>query len=269
MKLSKLHFSSLAVLALAISVTSSAKAVLTYTSDDLFLGFHQTGNTTRDYVINLGQASIFRDATAPFALSTLGITTSAFAADMLFAFGANWRTSGDIFWGVVGTTQNDNTRPAPDNIIRLLYVSEPLGTTPIASPGQSGPANLVNTFKNIWINPTANGGVERTVPNSATEDPTLANSWTGSLANANGPFGSGNLSPLEDLLANPLDVFRVPQTGTGQPVTNEGRFSINFATDVITFTPVVVPEPSSVSLICIATLGSFGLRRLRRRMVGA
>jgi hypothetical protein len=244
-------FLALTTFALALP---SAQAALNYSPDDLFLGFRQTGNTTRDYVINIGQASAFRDASTPF---TLSLNLVAFNNEMTAAFGASWKTSGDISWGVVGTTQNTATGSDP---IRLLYISEPLGTTPTASSSQSGPANAIIAFKNNW----QTTGTETSISNSATEDPTQPSSWAGSISAAP-PFGSNSLSPIEDTLGNGLELFRIPQTTTGQPVTDEGRFNINLTTGAITFTPQAVPEPTTTALFCVALGSCAGLRRLRRR----
>ena len=55
----------------------------------------------------------------------------------------------------------------------------------------------------------------------------------------------------------------MPQTVTGQSVTNEGQFVINFAAADITFIPAV-PEPTSALLIGGGLVSALGFRRLRR-----
>lgn len=254
MKPSDYPLSALIALAGVIVAAPSANAVLTYTSDDLFIGFHQTGNSTKEYIINIGQASAFRDASTPFTLSLSG---TSFATDMQAAFGINWRTSGDIFWGVVGTTQNTAQGSDP---IRLIYASEPAGSTaPAASSSQSGPSGTIISFKNNW----QTNGIEGSLGNSASLDPSaLTTSWTNSVGNAAGPFGTSALTPLEALLSSNLDLFRIPQTTTGQPVTNEGFFSINPGANSVTFTPT--PEPSSAALAGLGLLVWIGRCRSRR-----
>lgn len=232
----------------------SMQAALTYASNDLFLGFRQSGNTTKEYAINIGQASVFRDATSSF---TLSLNVTSFAADMQSAFGLNWRTAGDVYWGVIGTTQNTAAGSDP---IRLLYASLPTASTaPAASSSQSGPANNIITFKNAW----QTAGVEGSVANSAIMDPGNANSWTNSVGNAAGPFGTGALTPLEALIGTQLDLFRMPQTTTLQPVTNEGTFSLNTTSNLITFAPPV-PEPSTTALAGVVLLVWIGRLRSRR-----
>ena len=259
MKPSKHQLSALIALASVVVAAPSAMAVLSYASDDLFIGFHQTGNTAKEYIINIGQASTYRDATTPI---TLSLNAVSFAADMQAAFGAGWRTSGDVFWGVAGTTQNTAQGSDP---IRLLYASEPTGgTAPAASSSQSGPSGAIISFKNNW----QTNGIAGSVSNSATLDPTISTppSWTNSVGNAAGPFGTGALNPLEALLATHLDLFRMPQTTTGQSVTNEGTFAINFGANTISFVPQV-PEPSSAVLAGFGLLVWIARSRYRRASV--
>jgi hypothetical protein len=247
MNLGTLKTTALATLVVAAFSAPSARAALTYTTDDLFLAFRQAGNNTTDYVVNIGQASIYRDATSSIPLNLTGLS-----ADLTTAFGSLTGLS----WGVVGTTQNDNSRPAPDNLIRLIYTSEPIGSSPTASNAQSGPSNNINTFKNFWLT-----GTEGTVVNSAFESASDANSWNTRVAAS---FGSpAVLNTIEDSLTNNIDLFRVPQTSSGQVVTNEGYFSFNAG--AVTFVPLVpAPEPSTAFFGC-AMVGAICL--LRRRTV--
>ena len=248
MTIQTLKYSALAAVA-ATLLTPAANAALTYSTDDLFLGFRQSGNTTTDYVINVGQASAFRDATSTFTLSLPGLAT-----DLSNTFGANWAST--VTWGVVGTTQNTATT-APDNLTRLLYSSEPVGTTPTASSSQSGPANSIIAMKNYWQSLTATQG---TVPNSAIGDPNNAGSWTARVSTS---FGSpGVLNTIESAVNSNLDLFRIPQTTSGQPATNEGFFSLNTGAGTVSFNVTPVPEPSTLLFGC-ALVGALGLNRRR------
>jgi hypothetical protein len=179
--------------------------------------------------------------------------------DMEGAFGASWRTSGDILWGFAGTTQN--TTVGIDGP-RLLYVSEPTGSAaPTAASSQSGPANSIIAFKNYFIeSPAPNDMFDGTVANSGIGNPTDDPSWT---SRASLGFNSTNLLPLEAPLGTGMDLYRLPQTNDQSLVTNEGLFTINLVTDTITFTPVVVPEPGTLALLGGAAI-SLGFSRRRR-----
>ena len=249
MTLSTLKTSALAALAVATLTAPSATAALTYATDDLFLAFRKPGNTVTDYVVNIGQASQYRDAVTSFNLNLPGL-----AADLTTAFGG---TTG-LIWGVVGTTQN-TAATAPDNLTRLIYTSEPIGSTPTASSSQSSPANSIIGMKNYWLTLTASQG---TVSNSAFEDASNANAWSTKVA---GAFGSPSImNTIEDPLANNrIDLFRVAQTGANQPITDEGYFSFNAGTVTFTSSSLVpAPEPSTM-LFGLAMLGAIGLNRRR------
>jgi MYXO-CTERM domain-containing protein len=240
----------LAIVTTAITA-SAGNAALSFTNDDLFLAFRQDGNNVKDYVIDIGQASIYRDATSNITLNLSGL-----AADLGTAFGGNLS---NVSWGVVGGTQN-TAGTAPDNLTRLLYVSEPTGAVPTALSSQSGAATNIVNLKNYFLTLTASQG---TVSNSAFGDPTQPNSWSTRISNA---FGFSNLSPIEGPLGSSLDLFRVPQTTSGQPVTNEGAFSFNSGTSTVTFSvpggASPVPEPST-ALFGALSLGAMAFRRRR------
>ena len=248
MTIHTLKHAALTALAAAL-LAPAANAALSYSTDDLFLGFRQPANATTDYLINIGQASTFRDATSTLTLSLPGL-----AGDLTTAFGANWAST--VTWGVVGTTQN-TAAAAPDNLTRLLYSSEPVGTTPTASSSQSGPANSIISMKSYWQGLTASQG---TVANSAFEDPNNAGSWTARVSTS---FGSpGVLNTIESAVNSNLDLFRIPQTTSLQPVTNEGFFSLDTGAGTVSFNDSAVPEPSTLLFGC-ALVGALGLNRRR------
>jgi hypothetical protein len=248
---------------LAATVTflmPSAQAVLTWNPGDVFLGFRQDSNATKDYLINLGQAGVFRDATAPI---TLSINLTQFNTDMINRFGANWKTVGNITWGLAGGTQNTPGTGA-DAITRLIYLSEPSGgTAPGALSNQNGPATDISAnVKNYFLNAAANNGsTEGQVANSSYGDPSTGpNAWANRVTVSFGQVNS--FGTIEGALNSDLDFYRVPQTTTGQPVTLEGSFNINLTSGQITFTPT--PEPSSAMLLATSLVSLVGLRRLRR-----
>lgn len=251
MTLRTIKLTTLAALAVASFATPS-QAALTHTNGDLFVGFREIGNTTNDYLINLGTANQFRDAVTP-----INITLTNFATDASAAFGGSWATD-NILWGFVGA--NANTGASAGNPGRTLFLSEPIGTTPIASSSQSGQTLKYNDLKNDWLAQT-----QSAVTNASIGAPGDANSWTNNIvARLNNPIG---LTPIETSFATALDLFRVTQTNNPGPnVTNEGQFTFNKGTGVLTFTPfgfaAPVPEPSTALFGALA-LGSMVIRRRR------
>lgn len=232
-------------------------------ADDLFLGFHQSGNTTTDYVIDLGPASIFRDANTTLTLTLTGLNT-----DMAAAFSpstTNWKTSGDISWGIAASP---GAGDIGTDLARTIYVSSPLGQTPTAIGSQSGPSNNVGTFKNYWNTLTA-GSVNQTVGGVGTiigaiGNPGNAASWT---HYAGISFGdSNNIAQFDSSLGSSFELFRLPQTTDQAQVKDEGKFTFNIGAgsnnSSIVFTPNV-PEPTTGALLCVA-LVSFAARRQRR-----
>jgi len=85
----------MAFLAIGSVAYAGTPTATTYTDDDLFIGFHQAGNTS-DYLVNIGQASTLT------ATRTLSI--GDIASDLAAVFGGAWSSDSTISWGVVGTT---------------------------------------------------------------------------------------------------------------------------------------------------------------------
>src|SRR4051794_22885280 len=92
--------SALLGLFLAILGVSEASAV-TYQAGDLFLGFRATGapGSTKDYLVNIGQASQFTAAAAPLTLSVGDLATDLNASSL---FDSNWKNRADVFWSISG-----------------------------------------------------------------------------------------------------------------------------------------------------------------------
>ena len=120
-------------------------ALLTYTADDLFLGF-RSSNSTTDFLLNIGQASIYRDALPG---SSFQLSIGPILNDLNAVFGANWNTAlrGDIFWGVAGT---NSTNLTAEPTSQTLYATSPAGSgtpaLPNSTSGQAAPANRMVTL---------------------------------------------------------------------------------------------------------------------------
>ena len=100
MKLTNYRTTLLAAIAATGAFTSSTNAALVYNDGDLILAFRATGGTggTTNVLLNIGSASVFRDATSQFTLSLGNLD-----ADLDAIFGGGWNTRIDLNWSVSGT----------------------------------------------------------------------------------------------------------------------------------------------------------------------
>ncbi len=255
------------------SLLQSANAApLVYTAGDLFLGFRSATSST-DYLIDIGQASIYRDA-APGTSFTLSV--GSIGADLAAVFGNNWNTASrsDIFWGVVGTSSSNG------DISNTLYATvqeNPQGTAtsspqnPNSNSGQGSPAGKFISLGNNYVlaGDSANGVSPAVNPAGLRQDGTVAGSWqvfnNGSqpfsgnsfsyfAGGIEGDFGSGNE-------ASSIDLYRISRN-PGGVASNEGTFTINDA-GLVTFTNGIVPEPTSAVMFAIGA-GIVGFSRRRR-----
>lgn len=254
----------------AASILQTANAApLTYTADDLFLGF-RSSNSTTDFLLNIGQASIYRDA---LPNSSFQLSIGSILADLDAVFGSNWNdvARGDIFWGVAGT---NSTSLVAEPTSQTLYASSPEGSGTPAAPGststQAAPANRIVSLSGKYLSyADSNGGVSPAVNTAGVrQDGTEANTWqafmggtqafsgnsfsyfSGGIENN---FGAGNEA------AN-IDLYRISRNPNGV-ASLEGTFSINDA-GIVTFTNGIIPEPTSALLL---TLGASVIGFSRRR----
>lgn len=255
---------ALAALALAGLFTPSAQATISAATDDIFIGFRQVGNSTHEYGIDIGQASVYRDAIAPITLALTGLNT-----DMGNAFGggtASWKTSGDLLWGAAAAT---GAAAVGNDDIRTLYVSEPAGTTVTAQIDQSGPSNNIAAYRTGYFRNQTAGSVNQSVSGVGTVVGTVGtpNSSTSWVHFAPTSFvDSNNIAPFESVFNHSFVLYRIPQTQDQSQITTVGTFTFNIGTGVnessILFTPAV-PEPGTLALFGMAAL-SLGFRRSRR-----
>lgn len=252
----------------------SLRAAMTYQQGDLLLAFRQTGSN-QTYVVDLGAATSFRDATSAYNLNISGI-----AADMSATFGSGWYTDNTIFASIVGGNNQsaplsgDGTGGAPPYYNKSIYVSKS-GTgsasdTPFNTIAQSSVAanatTIGATFGSVFAagTATANNSVGTIIPTSTTNDytdlvPPGAGTWFGMSSstevNPNGTFD------LYRILANTSNATNAP-SGNGV-AQYQGAFTLS-SSGVVSFTPEVTaaPEPSRVILL---GLGLSGLLMRRRR----
>lgn len=256
---------AIAILALAglAAFDRPAHAVLVnYTAGDLFIGFRSSANTN-NYLINIGQASQFKNATGPITLS-LGTTS----ADLVQNFGADWATSGALTWSVSGGLRTAvGTDPA-----YTLYASKIVGTQGWnrSSGGLQELASLkFNDLQKYYVidddgtprQSTANSNV------GVVQQDVDVNSYDSFFTDSSafGHFsGTTEAGFGEGVNGAALNLYRLaPGTGKGELL---GTFSIS-ESGSITFTPI--PEPGVIALAALAGAALIGVSRFRRKNANA
>lgn len=258
----------------SLVVAGSVHAV-TFSNGDLYLGFRATGGTgsSFDYLVDIGQASIYRDATGSFVLNNAaGINIGNIGADLTAIFGSNWSTRSDLFWGVVGTV-NPAIGSDPLNTEYASKGETVFGTPEVAWNRRANSAqNQANTAIGASGLAGAFGNYSSTANSTraAQQNTVDANSWYSFVHagdSGGATFNSSYNSSLEGnfggATGNALDLFRMP-VGSGA-----GTYLGNFTTDSsgnITFTSATaVPEPSALT----ALAGGVALLGLMRRRSAA
>ena len=254
------------------SILQTANAApLTYSPDDLFLGF-RSSLTTTDFLINIGQASIYRDQ----PLNTqITLSIGPILADLDAVFGASWKTAlrGDIFWGVAGTP--GSSAAVGSDATNTLYATTSIpGTTPAnpnSNSGQASPANKINlTLAGAYTGAgdSANGVTPASNPAGLRQDGTVAGTWQAFMGGTQGASGNsfsyfangieGNFGAGNE--AANLDLYRISKN-PGGVASLEGTFSIDDA-GVVKFTNGIVPEPTSAVMLALgASVLGFSRRR--------
>ncbi len=281
MKLKGPLIKALLASAVAAIIESSAPAQtgLSYTADDLLMGFRATSGAgaTQDYLLDLGQASIYTSATSPFVLNTQlaghgGINIGSIGLDLNSLFSNGWNTRSDVFWGIAGAT--GAISPVGSDPIKTLYASvpqNPFGTLPtpwargsasaqgaVSSKLQSEGAVYATTGATQNLS-TANSPVGLIQSDSTTSSYAFYESGTQSYSYFNTPTIEGNFGGGVSTAA--LDLIEL-QPGGG-PGLDIGTFTIDNGGN-ITFTPT--PEPTSMALLSFGAV-FLGMARLRRRTV--
>lgn len=256
------------LLALAFMCLGSAlpASAVTVAQGDLLVGFRATGGqgASTTYVVNIGQASTYRDATG-----TILVTNGAIGADLSRIYGANWSTRTDLTWGVAGVSNiNGAFGGDPEDTV---YASKAQTTVDVSGSAWNitSPTNLGTAASNIWsaMGIGVAGGFDEAVsigtnPFGADEGVGDGNSWRSWMASGGASLGSSNLdfksfSNIEGLPNQTLSLFRV-STDNGGLGTYEGYFSLSSGGNLS-----FVPEPTSAMLAGLGTL-TLVLRRRRQ-----
>lgn len=226
----------------------------------LFLGFRAAGGqgASTSYLVSIGSDLTYRNATpnTSFTVSGLG----DIGADLVAAYGSNWHSREDLFWGVFGV------RNTVSSTVYGSRAQSPVGTLSAPWPSldataRNGTASAITSVLEgtggyTGSESTANSPVATLQPNSA-----QASSYNKQVA-TQGTTDFGSLSQWGDIedsfdsgaSGTALDLYRIASTG----VTRTGTFTIDTAGTLTFAAPV--PEPTTTLL-----LGAAGLALILRR----
>lgn len=261
------------------AASSSAMAAFTFTNGDLILGFQATagqGNTTNVF-FNLGSGTGLRDNPAQGQLGNIGATLTS-------AFGSNWYSRSDVWFGVMGNLNNGNpgggnpTAPVNGDPSRTVYLSQP------ASAQGSGSLYAPATFTSGLLGTATNNfnGLEAILPAAtsqadnatvlvqATKPVEWNNSWTAWNPTPGAAFGvfTGGIQQNFGKVGSTTfaDVQRILATNTGaNPTGVVGGGTYEFTVAIGSNGSIsAVPEVSSTLLLgAIGLSAAFQRRRLR------
>lgn len=276
MKLTKRTIPGLIALVCGASYAPLAQAA--YTTGDLLLAFRSTNATANTFVVDIGQASLYRDSTS--TIDVTGALGATLNAGLTAAFGAGWASDTGLTMGVLG----QGFPLSGDGTQRAVYVGASGTTYSQLSTGDLNglQSNIFNTSNNAAGNGSfstfvANGANAANVSlggNGAVIATSLDNDYTdyAGLSAYMGylPAGGNELNVVNGLSGSKLDLYRILQnltSATDAPSAvrtpqYQGSFSIS-NTGAVTFTSDVAaaPEPSRVILLGLGLGGLFFRRR--------
>lgn len=254
-----------AVLASA-GLLSSAQAALPYTGGDLLLGVRAGSDpgSTLDYVLNLGPASQFTQASQAFVVQGLG-NVSADLDTFTDAGTTHWYERADVSWGIVGTDLDAD----PAN---TLYATRPRSdvntqTTPWARrsfSSQSTTNSTLRAFALGYINSEANaasakGTIQSTSATNSYASFTAGGTDFGFFGGIEGDFSAGTAGSV-------LDLYRLTpttQNPAGQGLLLVGSFKFDNSGQ-LTFTPAPPSFRFSATAVSVSeTAGTVTLHVIR------
>lgn len=246
MKRSILSVARAAVAAATLAIPAAKAGAVSYSAGDLFLGVRASSGTgaTQDYLVNIGQASVYRDATTPFTVGGLG----DLGADLSAIFEANWNTRADVSWSISGTPGPSAVAGDPS---RTLYATTPesapyLPASPLLRANAAAQAAPTNKLTSLAVAYLQTAGV----PNTSTANSSVAIVQTTTDANSYASFQTGASSysyfspTIEGNFANGaatsvLDLYRLaPATDAAIGTAGDflGTFTLG-ANGALTFVP--------------------------------
>ena len=257
MKYTQLRSLALTALAAGAALLTPVAQAATANLGDVFLGVRATGGdgATNDYIINLGAASQFENATAPIKPSLGNIS-----ADLTTVFSADWKTRSTIKWGIVGTVGSFN--PIGTNPAKTVWATR-AGTTPWNRDNDSAHGAVANKIQGMSTAFKASSSAGLVATNAVSQLASDSNSWAsyspaGTVANSGsshvsfaffnpdieGDFAAGTAGSV-------LHFYRVKPAVTSPEIGTSGdylgRFILNDSGE-LTFIPVAAFDTSTVQL---------------------
>ena len=254
-----------------LAATANAQLPTTYNPGDFLLGFREVGSSN-SVVVDLGSITNF-NVPAVFAIDAG--TTLAAQYNTTGTNPTTWQTNPNVYFSLASTDPGDLTS----------YVTSPEYLTgPNAGPAQVWPRlstpnsrifqNKINAFGGEFTSAytTTGGEVEsKTDPNAYANFMPGGTTDAGHAGPANiawgffNPTSEGNFSQGTTGVA--LDLIQlVPGPGSGNDL---GFFQISPDGNTLTYTPGVIPEPSSIvaAVLGVLALGGFQLNKARKSSI--
>ncbi len=291
-----LRISTVVVVWAAMGETSPAQTVAVNLTSDLILGFRATGGTgaTLNLEVDLGPASQFYNATPGQIINLSGVNGLALK-DISGAYGDNWSTRTDLFFGIIGGTGRSAGSADGHVPARTVWASAPETTagtqsTPWLRQSSQSQGFASSDIESLYAGPpsalssqlqTSHSTVSALVNYDGTVQ-TLG-SWTSedlkaqtssfhifnpTIDIAASRIGAAGNSLLDGTSYAVLDLYELqPSSAAGQAGVLIGAFGLNSAGNLVFDTnPGVftVPEPGSAFLLMIGGGLSALLRRRSR-----
>lgn len=240
-----------------------ASAAVAYNPGDLLLGIRLSDNVGQgagtNYVINIGQASLYRDDAIKGNVPISG----NFTADLVTIFGSDWASRSNLVWGIIGTPSN--VSDVGGDPASTMYASKVQSSPGVAGTGWSvsgsstrtAISTTISTFQSGFAGYTASANSGAAVIQQESD----AFDWRSFLvagSNLSSSVNSKDFGGFDDIEAGvgqSLSLFRVSGAGAG---SFEGSFGLS--SSGLTFG--AVPEPASSAM---AALGVLTLAFRRRR----
>ena len=235
----KTLLTALAIAAFGITTGAQAQTPLSYTAGNIFLGFRSSGGTgaANSFLFNLGNFSNL----AIVAEGASAQTVVDLGSELTTVFGADWKTRGQVTWGIFGMTPttrvpvysstSDDRKSAP-----ITRTFNQLATSYASYSGMGG-------FYNAAIANGASTGSSTGILGDGVVTGTGANTWAVNVAKA-ADFDVYNQT-LETGVATDLDFYSTTATSA----TKLTQYTIS-SSGVVS----AVPEPSTYALFGFAAL---------------